>query len=267
MELAEILGFLGALIIGIVLGLIGGGGSTLTVPILVYVMGISPVIATAYSLFVVGSSALVGAIINAKKRMVDFRMGIVFAIPAFLAVFLTRKYLVPAIPNELFSVGDFLVTKDIAIMVFFAIIMLLASYFMIKKRKDTTTEETTVQYNYPFIIIEGIVVGVLTGIVGAGGGFLIIPALVLLTGLSMNVAVATSLFIIASKSLMGFGSDLIDGYQTDWMFVLYVCIFTLAGVFFGRILSKKVSDKQTKKLFGYMTLIISCIIIIEQIIF
>ncbi len=263
MELAEILGFLGALIIGIVLGLIGGGGSTLTVPILVYVMGISPVIATAYSLFVVGSSALVGAIINAKKRMVDFRMGIVFAIPAFLAVFLTRKYLVPAIPNELFSVGDFLVTKDIAIMVFFAIIMLLASYFMIKKRKDTTTEETTVQYNYPFIIIEGIVVGVLTGIVGAGGGFLIIPALVLFAKLPMKKAVATSLLIIAVKSLIGFLGD-VQNTRIDCVFLLTFTGISIVGIFIGLYLNKFIDGKKLKKAFGWFVLIMAIYIILNE---
>lgn len=180
MEMIEILGFVGALLIGVVLGLIGGGGSILTVPIFVYVLGLAPVIATGYSLFVVGSAALVGAIRNAQKGMVDFKTGIIFSIPAFVAVYLTRKFLVPAIPNELFSIGNFLVTKSIAIMIFFALIMVLAAYFMIKGRKDEESEDTKVEYNYPLIIIEGLVVGLLTGIVGAGGGFLIIPALVLL---------------------------------------------------------------------------------------
>lgn len=127
MEVMEILGFAGALLIGVVLGLIGGGGSILTVPILVYVLEEDPVRATAYSLFIVGLSALVGAIRNAQKGMVDFKTGVVFAIPALLAVFLTRKFLIPAIPDHLFSVAGFEVTKDIAIMVFFAIIMLAAA--------------------------------------------------------------------------------------------------------------------------------------------
>ncbi|MDA9262030.1 sulfite exporter TauE/SafE family protein, partial [Flavobacteriales bacterium] len=175
----EILGYIGALLIGTVLGLIGGGGSILTVPIFVYILGISPVVATAYSLFVVGSAALVGAARNAQKGMVDFKTGIIFAIPAFIAVYLTRKYLVPAIPDELFVVGDFVVTKSIGIMIFFALIMLLASVSMIRGRKDNEEVEE-IRYNYPLIIIEGLVVGLLTGIVGAGGGFLIIPALVLL---------------------------------------------------------------------------------------
>jgi uncharacterized membrane protein YfcA len=263
MELVEILGFLGALIIGIVLGLIGGGGSILTVPILVYIMGVSPVIATAYSLFVVGTSALVGAIINAKKRMVDFKTGIVFAIPAFLAVFLTRKYLVPAIPDELFSVGNFMVTKDIAIMVFFAIIMLLASYFMIKKRKGSSTEEVPVEYNYPLIIIEGMVVGVLTGIVGAGGGFLIIPALVLLAKLPMKKAVATSLLIIAVKSLIGFLGD-VQNAPIDWVFLLTFTGISIVGIFIGLYLNRFIDGKKLKSAFGWFVLIMAIYIILKE---
>ncbi|MBO6631469.1 MAG: sulfite exporter TauE/SafE family protein, partial [Psychroserpens sp.] len=218
MDIQQLLGYLGALFIGIVLGLIGGGGSILTVPILVYLMYVNPVTATAYSLFVVGVSALVGAIRNMQKGLVDFRTAIVFAIPAFIAVYATRKFLVPAIPDTLFNIGDFLVTKDIAIMLFFAVVMLVASISMIKSKREDNQESDAVSYNYPLIIIEGIVVGVLTGIVGAGGGFLIIPALVLLAKLPMKKAVATSLLIIAIKSLIGFLGD-VENLTIDWQFL------------------------------------------------
>ncbi|MGB5273600.1 MAG: sulfite exporter TauE/SafE family protein, partial [Flavobacteriaceae bacterium] len=208
MEFLEILGYVGALLIGVVLGLIGGGGSILTVPVFVYLLFINPVVATAYSLFVVGVASLVGALQNIRKGLVDFKTAIVFAIPAFIAVYATRKYMVPAIPDELFTVGGFLVTKDIGIMVFFALIMLLASYSMIKgKCKNCDDENAVVEYNFPLIVLEGFVVGVITGIVGAGGGFLIIPALVMLAKLPMKKAVATSLLIIAIKSLIGFIGD------------------------------------------------------------
>lgn len=180
MEIVEILGYIGALLIGLVLGLIGGGGSILTVPILVYALSLNPVIATAYSLFVVGATSLIGAFKNMMKGMVDFKTAIIFAIPAFIAVYLTRAFLISAIPEELFQIGDFMVTKNLAIMLFFAIIMLLASVSMIRNKRKETDEETEITYNYPLIIIEGIIVGTITGIVGAGGGFLIIPALVLL---------------------------------------------------------------------------------------
>jgi len=264
MGVIEIFGYLGALLIGLVLGLIGGGGSILTVPILVYVLNISPVVATAYSLFVVGTSSLVGAIRNAQKGMVDFRTGIVFAIPALFAVFLTRKYLVPAIPEELFSIGDYMVTKDIAIMVFFAIIMLAASYSMIKGRKDNGIDEQNhVTFNYPLIIIEGIVVGVLTGIVGAGGGFLIIPALVLLAKLPMKKAVATSLMIIAAKSLIGFLGDL-QNTSIDWSFLLVFTSISIIGIFIGLYLNKFIDGNRLKKGFGWFVLIMGIYIVLKE---
>ena len=154
MEIIEILGYLGALLIGLVLGLIGGGGSILTVPILVYALTLNPVLATAYSLFVVGTTSLVGAIKNMMKGMVDFRTAIIFAIPAFIAVYLTRAYLIPAIPDELFEIGSFMVTKNLAIMLFFAIIMLLASVSMIRNNGKERDVSTQIKYNYPLIIVE-----------------------------------------------------------------------------------------------------------------
>ncbi len=259
----EILGFAGALLIGVVLGLIGGGGSILTVPIFVYILGIDPVLATGYSLFVVGSAALVGAIRNAQKGMVDFKTGIIFAIPAFVSVYLTRKFLVPAIPDELFSIGDFMVTKSIGIMIFFALIMLLAAYFMIKGRKDEGIVETKVEYNYPLIIIEGLVVGLLTGIVGAGGGFLIIPALVLLAKLPMKKAVATSLLIIAIKSLIGFIGDA-QNIQVDWTFLLSFTGLSVIGIFLGLYLNKFIDGKKLKKGFGWFVLLMGVYIVLKE---
>ncbi len=257
-----LIGFTGALFIGVILGLIGGGGSILTVPIFVYILGINPIIATAYSLFVVGSAALVGAVRNAQKGMVDFKTGIIFAIPAFITVYLTRKFVVPAIPQELFSVGDFMVTKDIGIMIFFALIMILASFSMIKGRKESNEQE--VQYNYPLIIIEGLVVGFLTGIVGAGGGFLIIPALVLLAKLPMKKAVATSLMIIAIKSLIGFLGD-VQNIEIDWTFLLGFTAISVIGIFIGLYLNKFIDGKKLKKGFGWFVLIMGIYIVLKEI--
>lgn len=263
MEVIEIIGFAGALLIGLVLGLIGGGGSILTVPILVYVLGIDPVLATAYSLFVVGASAAVGAIRNAQKGMIDFRTGIVFAIPAFISVYLTRKFVVPAIPEHLFNVGDFEVTRNIAIMVFFAIIMLLASISMIRGRKDNTSEDQQVEYNYPMIVIEGLAVGFLTGIVGAGGGFLIIPALVLLAKLPMKKAVATSLLIIAVKSLIGFLGD-VQNLEIDWTFLSAFTALSIIGIFIGIYLNKFIDGNKLKKGFGYFVLVMGVYIVLKE---
>jgi uncharacterized protein len=266
MQMIEVFGYAGALLIGVVLGLIGGGGSILTVPIFVYVLGIDPVLATAYSLFVVGTASLVGAIRNAQKGMVDFRTGIVFAIPALLTVYFTRKFILPAIPDELFSVGDFLVTKNSAIMVFFAIIMLAAAYFMIRGRKEEDETEQKISYNYPMIIVEGIVVGLLTGIVGAGGGFLIIPALVLLAKLPMKKAIATSLMIIAIKSLIGFIGD-VQNTKMDWTFLLLFTGFSIIGIFLGIYLNKFIDGQKLKKGFGWFVLVMGAYIVIKELVF
>ena len=143
-----------------------------------------------------------------RKQLVDYKTALVFAVPSFIAVFLTRKFVVPSLPDPLFAMGEMQVTKSIGIMVFFAVIMLAASYSMIRGNgKKDSEDENEVKFNIPLIAVEGIIVGLITGLVGAGGGFLIIPALVLLAKLPMKMAVGTSLLIIAAKSLIGFLGD------------------------------------------------------------
>ena len=263
MESIEILGYAAAAVIGIVLGLIGGGGSILTVPVFVYMLDIAPVTATAYSLFVVGAAALVGTVKSALGGMVDFRTGLVFAAPALLAVYATRKYLVPAIPEQLFEVGGVPVSRDMGIMVFFAIVMLLAAISMIRKGKPKAETEAPVQYNYPLIVVEGLVVGLLTGIVGAGGGFLIIPALVLLARLPMKKAVATSLMVIAIKSLIGFVGD-VQNVPIDWPFLLAFSFCAILGIFAGLYLSKFVEGGKLKKAFGWFVLAMGLYIVLKE---
>jgi hypothetical protein len=263
MDIQLILGYFGALLIGVILGLIGGGGSILTVPILVYLMFVNPVTATAYSLFIVGVSALVGAIRNIQKGLVDFKTAVVFAIPAFIAVYSTRKFLVPAIPDQLFTVGSFVMTKNVAIMLFFAVIMLVASISMIRNKRNESEEESVITYNIPLIIIEGLIVGVLTGVVGAGGGFLIIPALVLLAKLPMKKAVATSLLIIAIKSLIGFIGD-VENLDIDWAFLIRFTAISVMGIFLGIFLSKFIKGKSLKKGFGWFVLIMGIYIIFKE---
>lgn len=263
MGIIELLGYLAALLIGVVLGLTGGGGSILTVPILVYLLSLNPVTATAYSLFVVGASSLVGAIQNMKKKLVDFRTATVFAIPAFIAVYLTRRYLIPAIPEVIFSNNGFVITKEVGIMLFFSVIMVVASYSMIRDNGRKDLAETKISYNYPLIILEGLVVGVLTGIVGAGGGFLIIPALVLLAKLPMKKAVATSLLIIAVKSLIGFIGD-VENMDIDWPFLLVFTAIAVAGIFMGVHLSRYINGDKLKKGFGWFIFLMGIYIIGQE---
>ncbi len=263
MDVFVIIGFAAAILIGVSLGLIGGGGSILTVPVLVYILGIDPVLATAYSLFVVGSTSLVGAGTYMKKGLVNYKTALVFAVPSFIAVFLTRKFLVPALPNPLFSLGEAIITKNIGIMVFFALIMLAASYSMIRGKKGESEEEKDVKFNLPMIALEGSVVGVITGIVGAGGGFLIIPALVLLAKLPMKMAVGTSLLIIAAKSLIGFLGDL-SSQTIDWQLLLVFTGLSIVGIFIGSALSKKINEKVLKTGFGWFVLLMGIYIITKE---
>lgn len=263
----EILGLVLAALVGISLGLIGSGGSILTVPILVYIMGVEPVLATAYSLFIVGSTALVGGIQSAVQKKVDFKTVFIFGIPSIVAVFMTRLWLVPLIPKEIFTVGTFVVTKPIALMVLFAIVMIAASISMIKpskKEQKDEDENAPRTYNYPVILLEGTVVGILTGLVGAGGGFLIIPALVLLAKMPMKLAVGTSLFIIAVKSLIGFVGDMQGDEVIDWTLLGSFTFAAVIGIFIGIFLSKKIAGEKLKTAFGIFVLVMGIYIIAKE---
>jgi uncharacterized protein len=264
MDFLTLIGFAAAIIIGVSLGLIGGGGSILTVPVLVYILDVDPVLATAYSLFVVGSTSLVGAGSFMKKSLVNYKTAIVFAIPSFISVFLTRKFLVPWLPDPLFTLGETAITKNVGIMVFFALIMLIASISMLTEKSCKDCDENEeIKFNYPMIALEGSVVGLITGIVGAGGGFLIIPALVLLARLPMKMAVGTSLLIIAAKSLIGFLGDL-STQTIDWKMLLIFTGLSIIGIFIGSALSKKINEKILKTGFGWFVLVMGIYIIAKE---
>ncbi|WP_186756281.1 sulfite exporter TauE/SafE family protein [Echinicola salinicaeni] len=264
MDLYTLLGFLAATLIGISLGLIGGGGSILTVPILVYLMGVSPVLATAYSLFVVGSTSLVGSFSYMRRGSISYKTAWVFALPSFAAVFLTRRYIVHSLPEVLFTFQGISLSRDVAIMVFFAVIMVAAAYSMIKNGKKLVPEKDNKTLNYPLIALQGLFEGTVTGIVGAGGGFLIIPALVLLAKLPMKKAVGTSLLIISAKSLLGFTGDL-STQTIDWRFLLIFTGLSIIGIFVGSMLSKKINDSSLKKGFGWFVLIMGIYILVKEI--
>jgi uncharacterized membrane protein YfcA len=259
----EIAGYLAALLIGLSLGLIGGGGSILTIPVLVYLFHIQPSLATGYSLFVVGCSSLAGAYKNYRRGNINFKAAGYFGIASIITVVLIRKFLVPVIPEHLFMIGSFAVSKSLAIMLLFAVVMIVASLNMIKKPIAETKQEAGQPIHLLKALTRGVEVGVLTGLLGAGGGFLIIPVLVFSFHLPMKKAIGTSLLIIAMNSLFGFAGDLFH-HHFDWMLLLPITAIAVTGTFIGRRLGQDLSGEKLKKWFGWFVLVMGIYIIIHE---
>jgi len=260
----KIFGYIASVLIGVSLGLIGGGGSILTVPVLVYLFGIDALIATEYSLFIVGISSVVGSLAYFKKRLVNLKIAVVFGIPSVISIFLTRNYLLPIIPEEVFKINNLIITKDIFLLLIFAGLMIIASYKMIRNNMELKDQKLTNKNNTLLAAGEGSVVGVLTGLVGAGGGFMIIPALVNLLKTPMKVAIGTSLVIISLNSLIGFFSS-VQNTAINWSFLSSVSGIAVLGIMIGSYLSRKIDGKKLKPAFGWFILIMGIYIIIKEI--
>ena len=266
MEISQMIGYILAVFVGMTLGMLGSGGSILSVPILVYVMGIEPTLATAYSLFVIGTTSLVGGIHKAKQSLVDFNKVVLFGIPAVISVFITRKVLVPKIPEIIFWSAEFTLSKSILIMVVFAIVMIFASVRMIKPLKEKKVSDNE-KLNYIKIVLLGICIGLISGFVGAGGGFLIVPTLLFFANTSMKKAVGTSLFIVALQSLIGFTGDIMSDQIIDWKLLQFFTFASVFGIFIGNFISKKVAEDKLKTGFGGFVLTMGIYIIIREIFF
>lgn len=274
-----LLAYLASLLIGLSLGLLGGGGSILTLPVLVYLFGVGTVEATAYSLFIVGATALASIVPKARAGHVDLRTAFWFGLPSVVAVYLTRAYVMPWIPDPIWTGDGWTLSKSTGLMLLFAVLMLAAARGMIVGRKPTKAEaeagaDADMEAKQPMgsaaqiaiVLAEGATVGLLTGLVGAGGGFLIIPALVLVTGLEMKVAVGTSLTIIAAKSLVGFTGDL-GHLDMDWTLLLSVTAVAVFGMILGTLLSKRVASGPLQKAFGWFVLAMGLFILSREFFF
>ncbi|QJW91196.1 sulfite exporter TauE/SafE family protein [Spirosoma taeanense] len=260
----QLAGFGASIFIGVSLGLLGGGGSILTLPVLVYLLGINPIVSTVYSLFVVGTTSLVGSVNYMRQQQVNYKAAMVFSIPSFLAVYLTRNYLLPVIPDPVLATDAFVLSKDVAIMLVFSVVMLAASVGMIREQTGPDNPaQSAVPFDLPLIAGDGILVGVLTGIVGAGGGFLIIPALVMLVRLPMKMAVGTSLLIIAANTLIGFWSGTAN-LPIDWPFLLGFTAFAVLGILLGTYLTRFIAGNKLKKAFGWFVLIMGVYILTRE---
>ena len=259
----EIVGYCIALLIGVSLGLIGGGGSILTIPVLVYLFNMDPLDATGYSLFIVGCSSLLGAFMKFRKQEIDLKAAGYFGLTSIVTVILVRKYLLPIIPNDLLSVGDFMITKSMATLLLFGIVMIIASINMINRKANQLNEPKKLNANAA--LIRGLEVGILTGLIGAGGGFVIIPVLLFSFQLPMKKAIGTSLLIISANSLFGFVGDLFIN-RFDWPLLLSITVISCSGILIGNWLSNSISGNKLKRGFGFFVLSVGCFIIIHEII-
>lgn len=255
-------GYLASVIIGIALGLIGGGGSILTVPILVYLFKVDPENATSYSLFIVGITAMVGAYKHYKVGNLKIKTALLFALPSLISLLIIRKVILPAIPNHIATLGQFEITKNVLIMIVFALLMVTASSAMIRKSKPA--DENIGQANALKLSLIGFVVGIITGFLGAGGGFLIIPALLFFANLPMKQAVGTSLLIIFINSLIGFGGDVISGILINYTLLITITLIAILGMFIGIALSKKIDGSKLKPIFGWFVLVMGIYIILKE---
>ncbi|WP_428655699.1 sulfite exporter TauE/SafE family protein [Runella sp.] len=265
----EIAGFIGAFLMGLSLGLVGSGGSILTVPILVYLFYIDALIATTYSLFIVGITSLVGATVRAGAGNIHWPHTLTFGIPSLVSVYLTRSFILPLIPETIFQLGGFVLTKSLFLLLLFAVLMLIASFSMIRDRNENSEEDTlptneTPPVNFFSLFSKGILVGSVTGILGAGGGFLIIPALVLMAHLPMKKAVGTSLVIIAANSFTGFWRDYYLHELIDWRFLLHFSTIAIIGILTGSSIAHKISGEKLKPIFGYFILAMGIYIIFKE---
>lgn len=259
----EIIGCFSSFLIGVLLGLVGGGGSILALPVMVYLFGVQPVLATSYSLFVVGLTSSVGSVTYLRDGLVNLRTTIFFGIPSVLTILFIRRICVPGIPDKIFVLAGFDVTKAFLTMLCFALLMIWAAIAMLRDGSLNTDEPDRAEMNPNKLPFYGVLVGLVTGLTGAGGGFLLLPALVLFFKLPMKAAVGTSLSIIAFNSLLGFLGDL-GHIVVDWILLLSITGLAVCGVISGRALSRKIGGDKLKKGFGLFVLVIGLLILILE---
>ncbi len=260
------LGYVLGLLIGICLGMMGAGGAIMTIPVLVYLFEISTETATFYSLFIVGLTAMIGTTNYLRNGLFDFKTVIFFGIPSIISILVTTQILAPLIPNSIFTIGNFTLFKPALILFLFAILMILSAIAMIRSSKAIIKDDFIgyQRYRYVLIMLQGILVGILTGFLGAGGGFLIIPALVVLAHLPMKKAVGTSLCLISINCTIGFISRYHQIEHIDWKFLGFFTSLTCAGIISGIYLSRNWSGQLLKKGFAFFMIIMGTFIIIKE---
>jgi uncharacterized protein len=260
----ELITYAASLFVGLSLGMIGAGGSILTVPVFIFVLKIDPLTSSIYSMFIVGISSLAGGIRSIFHKLVDIKTMIVFGIPSVTGVLVARKFIFPSIPDQLFSIGGFIVSKKILFMICISTLMFFAAVKMLKAASPKTeTLPSVTHVKTGFLITQGFLVGIITGLFGIGGGFLIVPALYFWTHLPMKKAVGTTLLIIAMNSLFSFSTSYSESL-INWSLLLRFSLGAIIGILIGTRIAEKIPSDYLKKMFGWFVMAISFYIVFKQ---
>ena len=265
MDIFHILGYIGAVMTGLILGLLGGGGALLSIPVLVYLFHIPATLATGYSLFLVGLTATTGALQNIRKQLVDYTAVLYYGIPSAITVYCMRRFVMPALPNTFFTINNFTVDKNHFILFVLVLVMFIAAYKMITAKTEEDKDTASGSINYIKLPLYAVLVGGFLGLVGAGGGFLMIPALVLFANLPMRKAVGTSLVLVAANSFIGFVGDIHGNVAMDWKFLFLFSAFSIIGVLAGNYLQHFVKGNELKKYFGWFILLVALLMVVKEI--
>ena len=260
----ELITYAASLFVGLLLGMIGAGGSILTVPIFVFVLKIDPLVSSIYSMFIVGISSLAGGVKAIFNKLVDLKTTIVFGIPSVTGVLIARKFIYPSIPDHIFSIGDYNVTKKILFMFCISSLMFTAAVRMLRAgRVDTTNGQDGARVKTAFLVVQGFIVGIITGLFGIGGGFLIVPALYFWSRLPMKKAVGTALLIIAMNSLFSFSTSYTES-TINWILLLRFSLGAVIGILIGSRIAEKIPGNYLKIIFGWFVMAVSFYIIVKQ---
>lgn len=263
MEISHVFGYLGAILIGIILGLSGGGGALIATPVLVYLFHIEPFVATGYSLFLVAISASIGAVQNIRKQTVDYNAALFYGIPSVITVYLIRRFVIPNLPSTIISTQYFSVSKNHLLLFILAVVMFGAAYKMITDDSQPVADEKR-EPNRLMLVLYAVLIGSFLGLVGAGGGFLIVPVLVYLGNVPLKKAVGTSLVLVSINSIIGFTGDLHSNTNMDWKFLFTFAAFSVGGVLIGTYLSNFVEPQKLRKYFGWFILIVAIYIVARE---
>ena len=255
-------GYFLSMFIGFSLSLIGGGGSILTIPVLVYFFRIDPVLATTYSLFVVGLAAIAGSVNYYRMNSIDYATVFEFGVPSVIVLLIMRRWLLPLIPSIIFQFHSLVLSKSLLILAVFSATMLVASFSMIRSKRYSIPAEGL---SYGRLVLQGSITGALTGFIGIGGGFIIVPSLVLFAGLPMKKAIGTSLVIITANCLVGVLGDLRTVESLDLPFLATFALFAILGIIAGTWAIRFIPDKQLKPAFGWIILSLSIMMLIRTI--